>query len=154
MPLTLLDYPIDNNWWLEFANKLRSKAVPYFDTRYNLSVNNWLTYVPDNGPEIEKIKKDFNIKKAKPKFYWLLPNSKLPEHVDNGTLCSLNFIFSKNAAPINISGKEYFYKQALLDTSKPHSVDNGEEERIIFKLSIHDQSYEQLLSKIPYKLIS
>lgn len=153
MSLTLLDYPINNEWWLDYANELRSKAVPYSDTRYELSVDHWLTYVPDHCPEIDKIKKDFNIE-AKSRFYWLLPNSKIPEHVDNGTLCSLNFIFSENAAPINIEGKEYFYKQALLDTSKPHSVNNGKEERVMFKLSIHDQSYEQLLSKIPYKLIS
>ena len=91
----------------------------------------------------------FNIN-AKPRFYVLKANSILPFHVDHGTQCAINFILGEDPAPVRYeeSNKEYFYKSGLLNTTKSHGVWNGPEDRIIFKLSIMDESFESVKNKI------
>jgi hypothetical protein len=88
---------------------------------------------------------------GKPRFYWTAPNSCIPEHVDNGTQCSLNFILSPDPAPITFYGIDYYYKQVLLNTTLPHSVNNGPIERVLLKISIFDETYQQLAARINYK---
>ena len=94
---------------------------------------------------------DFEID-GRPRFYWLEPFAKIPEHVDNGTQCSVNLILTETPAPITIAGNEYTYQQALLNTTIPHAVFNGSVERIMLKISIFDVTYEQLAKRIKYKL--
>ena len=87
---------------------------------------------------------------GKPRFYWLEPFAEIPEHIDNGTLCSLNFILSPDPAPIVIEDIEYTYKYVLLNTAVRHSVFNGPTERIMLKISIFDETFEDLAKRIPY----
>jgi hypothetical protein len=93
---------------------------------------------------------DFEVD-GRPRFYWLEPNAVIPEHVDNGTQCSINLIITEDAAPITIDGTEYHYRQALLNTTVPHSVQNSDKERIMLKISIFDETYQQLVERIKYK---
>jgi hypothetical protein len=48
-------------------------------------------------------------------------------------------------------GNDYVYTQVLLNTTLPHSVTNGATERILLKISIFDETYEQLSARISYK---
>lgn len=150
--ITLLSYPLDKVQLLESAKCAREVAKPYTDTRYpGMQLDNWHIghYTDDH---IEKVMSDFKIK-GKPRFYWTAPNSVIPEHIDNGTQCSLNFILSDDPAPITFGDVEVFYEQALLNTRVPHSVNNLNSERILLKISIFDESYESLSSRIEYKQI-
>jgi hypothetical protein len=145
-----LNYPLDKAILLESAKRARDVAKPYTDSRYpGLQMDTWhIGHYTDE--HIEKIMADFKLE-GKPRFYWTAPNSVIPEHVDNGTQCSLNFILSEDPAPISFSGENYIYEQVLLNTTIPHSVTNGPIERILLKISIFDETYEQLSTRIKYR---
>jgi|LauGreSuBDMM15SN_2_FD.fasta_scaffold08045_4 hypothetical protein len=148
--LTHLDYSIDTTALLDSASKAKLESKPYTDSRYpDLKLDRWhIGHFTDDY--IKKIMQDFEVD-GKPRFYWLEPFAEIPEHVDNGTLCSINLIVTKDPAPITINGEEFFYKQALLNTAIPHAVFNGPHERIMLKISIFDETYEQLKNRIKYK---
>lgn len=150
-PLIHLNYPLDRKRILEEANEAKKSAVPYGDDpRWpGKTLDVWLIS-RFNSPYALEIIKDFEIE-GKPRFYWLEPNAYLPEHVDNGTTCSINFVLSDNPAPVTFGDKNYFYSQVLLNTSLMHSVKNGPDERILFKISIFNESYQDLAKRIKYK---
>jgi len=150
-PLTLLDYPLDTVALLQSAVSAHLSAEPYTDSRYpSLRKEDWYIgrYTDDH---INKIMQDFEVD-GSPRFYWLEPFATIPQHVDNGTQCSINLILTENTAPITIEGVDYTYQQALLNTTLPHSVTNGDTERIMLKISIFDETYESLSARIKYKL--
>jgi len=151
MYLTQLNYNLDYNWWTAKAEELKLQAKPYTDKRYGITVNDWLTLSFDHTPQSMKICNDFGVT-AKSRIYWLMPGANIPEHVDNRTLCSLNFVLSNEPSPVIIEGKEYNYRQALLNTTAMHGVKNGNTERILLKFSIQDILYEDLAKRIPYKI--
>lgn len=150
-PLVLLNYPLDKQQLIEEANYIKSQAVPYTDPRYNVTIEEWLI-CKHNSSYIKNIMDDFEVN-GKPRFYWLAPHAHLPEHVDNGTTCSINFVLSDQAAPVTVGGIDYVYEQALLNTSILHSVTNGPTERLLFKISISNISYEELYSIIKYQSV-
>jgi hypothetical protein len=145
-----LDYPLDKKILLEEAHEARKSARGYTDDRYpNLKLDNWLIG-HHSSDYINKIISDFEVN-GRARFYWLEPYAEIPEHVDNGTLCSLNFILTDNAAPIIINGQEFYYDQILLDTTVPHSVKNNQFERIMLKISIFNENFASVSSRIKYK---
>lgn len=149
-PIVHLDYNLDKDLLLKEAESAKMNATSYSDDRYpNVILDNWL--ISRHSSEyLLKIMDDFGVQ-GKPRFYWLQPYSEIPEHVDNGTMCSINLILSDKPAPIIISGKKFVYKQALLNTTIPHSVLNGPEERVMLKISIFDETFEELANRISYK---
>lgn len=149
-PLVLLNYPLDIDCVTESARRAKEDSQPYTDTRYpDLNLTDW--HISRFSDEyIQQVMNDFEVD-GRPRFYWLEPFAKIPEHVDNGTQCSINLIITKDPAPITIEGADYFYKQALLNTTIPHSVTNGATERIMLKISIFDETYEQLAKRLKYK---
>lgn len=148
MDLLLLDYPLDVDRALLEAEYVRHRAQSYYDERLSAPMEEW-QIVKYNSPFIQKIMDDFGIQ-GKPRFYFQEPFFKLPVHIDHNTTCSINFVLSDNAAPVDFNGRQYYYKQALLNTAIPHSVQNGPEERILLKISIFDVSFEELAKRIKY----
>jgi hypothetical protein len=149
-PLIFLDYPLDKERLLKDAIEAKKNSKPYTDSRYpDLYMEDWLIghY---NSEYITRIMNDFNIE-GKPRYYWMKPHAVIPEHVDNGTQCSLNFVLTDNASPITIDNREYYYTAILLNTTVPHSVINNEYERIMLKISIFNESYEDLAKRIKYR---
>ena len=142
-PILHLNYKINKQLLLEEAYRLKSDAKEYTDSRYpGLKMDYWLISHCYND-YVDSIMQDFQVK-GKPRFYWLKPNAVVPEHVDNGTLCGLNFILTDNASPIRFGDQEYYYKSILVNTTIPHSVVNNEHERLLFKISVFDQTFEQV----------
>ena len=97
------------------------------------------------------ISHNFSIKgKFNMKFVYLTPaNKTLSWHVDKGTKCAINWVINK---PLDEAILEYrdmkdIYKAAILNTSKEHRVTNLEFERILFKVSCFDMTYEELCTK-------
>jgi hypothetical protein len=150
-PVLHLNYKIDKQLLLKEAQAVKNLATGYADSRYpDLKMDNWL--VGHHSSEyVEQVMRDFGIK-GKPRFYWLQPHAVIPEHVDNGTLCGLNFILTDQASPITFGDTDYFYEAILVNTSLPHSVINNEHERIMFKISIFDETFEQVAEKIKHYL--
>ena len=149
--LTLLNYPLDTRVLMESAVTAKLQSKPYTDSRYpELRLDRWhIGHYTDQ--HIEQIMHDFEID-GKPRFYWLEPYAEIPEHIDNGTQCSVNLILTDTPAPITIQGAEFMYQQALLNTTVPHAVFNGPIERVMLKISVFNETYEQLAHRIKYKL--
>lgn len=150
-PVLHINYPIDKQQLLSEAAQIKSRAVGYTDSRYpDLKMDDWL--VGHHTSEyVEKIMQDFGVV-GKPRFYWLQPYAVIPEHVDNGTLCGLNFILTDDASPITFGDKDYYYQAILVNTTLPHSVKNNEHERIMFKISIFNETFEQVAARITHYL--
>ena len=146
-----LDYPLDKPLLWEIANSLRNHSDEYVDPRINKIVKHWKV-VKHTTSYIEKIIEDFGVG-GSPRFYWLAPNTRLGTHVDNGTTCSINLILSENPAPVTILNVDMFYTQALLNTTLPHSVINGPQERVLLKISIFDKTFDEVSQQINYKKI-
>lgn len=104
-PITLINYALNKNRLIEIANELKDKSIPYYDSRYEQSLDTW-KIAKFKHPEINRIMMDFQVF-GKARFYWTEPNSEIPVHTDNGTECSLNFVLSDGAAPVNIEGEDY-----------------------------------------------
>ena len=102
-----------------------------------------LNRVPDFD-YANKICKDLGIE-SNPRFYTLDPHTYLVPHKDYGTSCSINILlYGQQDAPINVEGSEYTYNACVLNVQKEHSVRNGPLKRILFKLSIFNQTYEEV----------
>ena len=87
------------------------------------------------------------------RFYRLLANATLPYHTDRSTQCSVNMILSEGdpaSVKFKVDGveQEYNYQLALLNTQQEHSVENGPEDRILFKISVFDEDFESVVAKI------
>jgi hypothetical protein len=149
MSLIHLDYPLDKNLLWETANSVKSHSVDYVDPRIERTIKHW-KIVKHTSTYIEQIINDFGVG-GSPRFYWLLPYTRLGTHTDNGTTCSINLILNENPAPVTMQNVDIFYTQALLNTTVPHSVTNGPEERVLLKISIFDKTFNEVAQKINYK---
>jgi hypothetical protein len=146
-PILHLNYPLDTALLLQQASEAKESAMPYVDPRSKKLPRDGWKINKFTSSYIKHVVNDLGII-ARPRFFWLAPNEILTEHTDIDTLCSVNFLLSSNIAPIIIEGVEYFYKQALLNTQRRHKVRNGSEERILFKMSIFENSYEEIYEKL------
>lgn len=149
-PLIHLNYSVDKARLLEEALHAKANAVGYTDPRYPGEQHDGWLIGHHMSEYVQQIMNDLEVD-GKPRFYWLMPNETIPKHVDNGTKCSINIVLTDYAAPITIEDKDYEYSTVLLNTQIPHSVTNNNHERIMLKISIFDETYEQLAKRIKYK---
>lgn len=141
----IFDYDFDRDTLLAEFDKHNGKFQAYNDPR---GVLDNFQIVRTEFPYAEELCQLFDIN-ARSRFYILKANSVLPQHQDLGTLCSINVLLSsKNPAPVNYGDKEYYYKNALLNTQNMHGVVTNNEDRLLFKLSVFDESYESVVEKI------
>ena len=146
--ILVFDFDFDKSALLDFWNQNQDNTKPYSDRRFGkLVMNNWRILKDIEIEYAQKLCEHFNIQ-ADPKFYILQANTQLLPHVDQDTTCSINFLLSDGAAPVRFSNNEYYYKTALLNTSRKHSVDKSANDRILFKLSIKDEGFDIVKQKI------
>jgi hypothetical protein len=146
-PITEINIPFDKQQLLAEANLIKQYASGYTDNRYpNLNLSKWLIR-KHSSEYISNLIKFLEVD-GDPRFYWLEPNAIIPEHVDNGTKCSINFILTDTPAPVTILGENFTYTVGVLDTTKRHGVKNGPVERILFKISIFNEDYESVVTKL------
>lgn len=137
--------PINTSILLNEYNTVIGNALDYSDNRPRASFTNW-KIVKHNFPYADELINFFRLETydVRPRFYLLDKNTLLKQHVDNGTLCSLNFILSNKNSPINFREKEFYYTQALINTQSHHGISQPcVEDRILFKLSIMNLSYHE-----------
>lgn len=147
VPLFHINYKVNKTKLLSEALDIKEKAKGYTDSRYpDLKIDDWLIGYSRSAYSYE-IMKDLGVE-GKPRFYWLQPNAIIPEHVDNGTLCGINFILTDDASPIIFDNVEYFYESILVNTTVPHKVVNNDKERIVFKISIFNETFDQVAKKL------
>jgi hypothetical protein len=140
------DFDLDVNHLLEIWSKIKNKQINYKDDRFDKASSHW-KIVRHDFEYAKELSKIFNVE-SRPRFYILDANTILNQHTDFGTLCSLNFILSDNPAPIIFGDTELTYKYALLDTTELHGVVNNDEDRLLFKMSIFNESFDDVNKKL------
>lgn len=151
--ILVFDFDFDQDVLLSTWNQHKNHSQPYKDVRFSrFEMKNWRIVRDLQFDYADFINQYFGID-GSPRFYILEAKTSLMMHVDQDTSCSLNFVLSENPAPVRFgSGKSYFYKTALLNTSLRHAVDKTENDRILFKISIKNESFETVKQKIIKKL--
>jgi hypothetical protein len=147
--ILVFDFAFEQEYLLNVWNEYKNQSIPYSDKRFNRFVmKNWRIVNNLNLDYADYLNQYFGIDSS-PRFYILEANTSLIMHVDQDTSCALNFVLSDNPAPVRFkSGNFYYYKTALLNTSVKHAVDKTDNDRVLFKLSIKDESFDSVKQKI------
>ena len=130
----------DKEWWMR-------------QDTWQSSVNadaDKLRFMPEASRILNMFRKVLETDNIEANFFTQQRDTEVKAHVDVGTPCAINFIIRGDATPIVFEESgTHFYKNALLDVSKRHSVPlQLETERLVFKLRILDQSFEEAQKKI------
>ena len=103
----------------------------------------------------EKIKDAFNIEgRVDSRFYRLVAENELPWHQDRGTQCSFNFVLSGDSACKFKATEDddfqhrFLYSQSLFNTQAWHSVEASDTDRILYKVSIFDETFNSVKKKV------
>lgn len=142
----IFDYEFDK---AEIEQKYDSADFEvYKDSRKSYTWPTWQISKIANWDYADKLIEDLGLSEfdVRPRFYWLGPDTRLSPHTDNNTCCSINYIINDDYAPIVVDGKEYFYKSCLLNCQITHMVPAYPLERKLFKLSIFDASYTDVIN--------
>ena len=100
-----------------------------------------------------KVKDAFELPgKVDGRFYRLVAGHKLPWHQDRGTQCSFNFVIN-GSAPCWFKDEydneyRFTYEQSLFNTQAWHSVEASDTDRLLFKVSIFDIEYLDVVRKV------
>ena len=131
----------DKEWWLK-------------QQTWHSTVNadeDILTHMPETARILSMFKTILDTDNIEVNFLTQKHNTDVKPHTDVGTPCAINFIIKGSATPIvfDDAGKEFFYKSALLDVSKTHSVPVQEDtERLLLKFRLMDLSFEDAREKL------
>jgi len=126
----------------------------FIDPKDGTIVTQWKIKKTNNGYS-KKIsnyyEKFLESKECKPRFYIQQKNWSLPFHKDRGTLCSINYVLSNTDDKVTFKSFEESYRCALLNVQEEHSVTNLKEDRLLFKVSIFDKTYNEVLQILKTK---
>ena len=140
------DFDLNVKHLLEIWSKIKHKHVNYKAKVNGKALSHW-KIIKHDFEYAKELSKIFNVE-SKPRFYMLNANTVLQQHTDIGTLCSLNFILSDIPAPVIFGDTEVSYKYALLDTTKSHGVVNNDKDRLLFKMSIFNETFDEVKEKL------
>lgn len=130
----------DKDWWMRQDT---------WQSSINAS-NDMLNDMPETARILTLFKGVLETDNIEANFFTQQEGTEVKTHVDVGTPCAINFIISGAATPIIFEeGGTHYYQNALLDVSKRHSVPKQvDTERLLFKLRILDQTFEEAQKKI------
>lgn len=154
--LPIIEFDFDYNKELLLTQAIDMEGYePYIDPLGSQSSDKWLIkrvntgYAQEMSDHFQKL---FELKECRPRFYIQRLGFSLPFHKDRGTQCSFNFLLSENPDVINFRDFDYLYKIGLLNTQMEHAVLNLTSERILFKISVFDKTFEEVANILPTKL--
>lgn len=147
----VFDYPFDME---ELNRKYYTMDFEvYKDSRLDYTWPTWrIAKVEDDWDYANELCNYFGID-AQPRFYFLGANTRLGPHTDNKTLCSINVILSDDNAPVIVNDQEFYYKSCLLNCQELHGVPSYPTDRRLFKLSIFNETWDQVYDKIKDKVL-
>lgn len=145
--LSHINYSIDIKYLNKKFDASTFRNLKYFYWRIkNLYISKIF-----NDPYVDMIMRDLNIQ-GSARFLNIKANTRLLPHIDNKTRCSINFLLDDYNDPI-VFGllppyKKFFYKSAIIDTSKFHGVKATNYDRKIFKISIFQKSFADITKQL------
>lgn len=147
--LTEIDYEYDKKMLLREAED-REGYEPFVDPKTGTVIKEWLIKrdVSGYGRTIcDEFMRILNVP-IKPRFYIQEKGFTLPPHVDRGTTCAINFVLSTKRDPITFHTDwgymRYTYETAIVDVTQRHEVTASSEDRLLFKMSIFDKSFDEV----------
>ena len=125
------------------TDRLKSEALAttnysdYYDPISKRNLEGWgISHIESGyGKAIADIFKEELKFEIRPRFYILEAGTTLPMHVDRGTQCSFNIVVDEEG--------EFYYNQALLNTQVMHGVFNTLDDRVLYKLSVFNSTFEE-----------
>ena len=147
-----LSIDVDKHWCLNIYQTVNDEKETYSDSKHG-TVDNWKVIRLPHFDYADDIMEELGligfVKDYRPRFYVLKSNTVLDKHIDLDTQCAINFVLSDHPAPVTFEDTEnFYYTKALFNTSIPHAVVNGDSERLLFKISIMDKSFEEVRERI------
>ena len=148
IPCNPIEFDVDTEWLLDKALKCERKQF-YHNGRKEERIEGY-KFAHVSYPELLVLTshKALDIKaKFNMKFVYIAPNTTIGWHKDWGTKCAYNWVINGNTAAIRYRDRPYCYKYAIINTQEEHMVRNNDKERILFKISIFDKSYEEICNQ-------
>lgn len=143
-----INFDLDTEYLYEESQR-RPRKKFYYPKLGQVKNYYYAPYEPDWLKDY--IKRNFGIKgRFNMKFVYLIPGYQtLNWHTDKGTKCAINWVVNKplNDAVLEYRDSKHIYSAAIINTEKEHRVTNLEFERILFKVSCFDMTYEELCTK-------
>lgn len=143
-PVFPFEFDVDREWLLDKALQEPRKQF-YHHGRKEERVEGY-KYAHIDYPELKELVGRFGLAiqgKWNMKFVYIAPNTIVDWHKDWGTQCAFNWVINGNTAAIKYRDRPYAYSSAIINTQEEHMVKNNDKERILFKISIFDRSYEE-----------
>jgi hypothetical protein len=153
-PLIEFEFDYNKDLLLAQANDLKDYEC-FIDPANGDVFDGWLIKRVNSGYAQELsnyFQKLFDLKDCRPRFYIQKPGFSLGFHKDRGTFCSFNFLLSNDIDVINFREFNCSYRIGLLNTQVDHAVLNVSSERILFKISVFDKTFEEICNVLPHKL--
>ena len=142
---------------LQEYNRLKDKSKLYLFKSKTVQWPSHSNYriISDNIPiaqsVADKFKEMYDIV-CYPRYYILNKGFMLDIHKDDGTLAAFNYLLSDINDPINYHINndvlELVYNKGLVNLQELHSVPVVNEVRLLLKMSIYDQSFEECKTRI------
>lgn len=151
-PVTHINYPIPVDKLLLELEYYRDDFITQ-DTPYHGLVTGWETLRENENTKVmTEVRKEFCetfgiTSEACGRYYILDNNVYLEPHIDYYNICSVNWLLAGAGAPVVFGDKEYYYENAILDTTQLHSVPNTDCKRVLFKINFMEISYKDLINK-------
>jgi len=142
-----IDIPIPSSILEQAKNSSGYKS--YYDTKNDRYIDGWDQKHIDDGSALlysNIIKDVLDLNDVRPRFYIQHKGMTIPMHKDRGTECSFNFIL-EGTSPIKFEDKEEVYKKAILNTQVMHGVYDTIDDRILYKISIFDETYNEVVKR-------
>ena len=119
----------------------------FVDSKTGLVFDEWLV-CRDIGPIGSRVAGSFEKileTSVSPRYYIQRKGMRLPFHCDRGTMCAVNLILNESQDTIEFRVNDRIYENryesALIDTQTEHQVVTVKGDRILFKMSILDKSF-------------
>lgn len=126
----------------------RGSFQQYFDPLTGAPVVGWQYKLATSAYALEtagRIAAAAGAAAASPRYILTRPGVTIPWHRDRGTLCAVNILLQGEGDPINFRHGAEHYHTALINTQAEHALLNVMTERVLFKVSISDRTFDQVL---------
>jgi hypothetical protein len=151
--ITDFGYTVDKGLLLSIVDNERKTSSVYHN-----SMENWRWSNNVKHPYFETLMRDLKVR-GWVDFYFQEANSFLLPHRDPKSISAINFVLSPEPAPITFypnavdrnnlgEAVDYTYTTAIINPTVYHSVQTGATERILFKICIASESYEDLVKRL------
>lgn len=146
---------LDKVEWTD-TNQLYSKHEEYNQAMYGRKmVHHYIQHISDYDLKLKKfiikLFKDFGVtsKDWRADFFLTKPGGSMPAHIDIKSNVAFLLPLSNNTGPLVCSNEENevtltYQNMVVLNTKQLHRVDSPSEDRLLFRVALHDVLFEDL----------